>query len=135
MSETQTKHDRRKDRSWWHEEARRMKEDGASLSEIAKKFDRSAFAVSMATKEVKSKNRLGRFRTNCGDVSGFRIGSLLRVAVNFTDAQVDEINAFSLKSGISFSLAVSKLVDIALAERPQPPSEQHKEDAEAGSHD
>jgi hypothetical protein len=118
MSEA-AKQDGRKARSWWHEEARLMKGGGASISEIAKKFDRSEFAVSMATKGVKSKNLFGRGRRsrgNLGVTSGFRMGSLLRVAVNFTDEQILEINSIALKTGSSFSLTVSKLVDVAIQE-------------------
>jgi hypothetical protein len=98
-------------RSHWHEEARQMKRDGVPLADIAEKFGRTIPAVGLATKGIPAKHGA---RRNRGEVGGFPMGSKARVAISFSDDQVQRINEIALSEGVSFSLAVSMLVDVAL---------------------
>ena len=98
-------------RAWWHEEARQMKRDGVALADIAAKFERTVSAVDLATRGIPAKHGA---RRNRGEVGGFTMGSKARVAISFSDDQVRRINEIALREGVSFSLAVARLVDVAL---------------------
>lgn len=99
-------------RSKWHDEAIRMKRDGMAIKDIAEVLGRKINTVRSATRGVPAK--FGS-RRNRGDAGGFRMGSKLRVAVSFSDIQVAHINKLAERDGISFSLAVSNLIDASAA--------------------
>jgi hypothetical protein len=109
----QTKSDGRSTRSWWHEEAKQMKRDGVKIADIALKFGRHEASVRIATKGIIA-NGKRRFQ---GEAVGFKHGNLRRVAVSFTDEQVQHLNSLASRGDISFSLAVTRLVDESIARR------------------
>jgi len=120
MIEVQTKTDGRLARSAWREEARQMKRDGASVTDIAAKFGKSRSVVDLATRGIRShyNHLIGKPRASgrksMGGASGFTMGTLKRVAISFNSEQIAAINIIAEEKDISFSKAVSDLVDAAL---------------------
>lgn len=114
-------------RSAWHAEAIAMKREGVTLSVIAARFGKSRVTVSRATKGVKSLHLHRRGKPNHSArlakgivTNGTSTGVLKRVAISFSDKQIERINTMAAEEGISFSFAVSKLVDVALLQRGRP---------------
>ncbi len=105
--------DGRKSKASWHEEARQMKLAGASMIDIAAKFERTPNRVLMVTRDIKSTNAAWG-RTFRGKSNGHKMGNKMRVAVSFTDAQIDAINIIAEERKVSFSKVVSDLVDAVL---------------------
>lgn len=99
----------------WHEAAQQMKRDGASIADIAAKLNRCPRTVQYATKGVPSRNGTqNRKPSKKGTAAGFKLGRLRRVMISFTPSQIERVNAVAARENISFSKAVSDLVDAAL---------------------
>ena len=101
----------------WHEEAKQLKREGASLSAIAAKFKCTRVYACRITRDVPSAHNTAK-RQYTGEAAGYAMGKLHRVTVAFTAEQIATINQIAVHENASFSATVSKLIDLKLETKP-----------------
>lgn len=95
--------DGRRARSWWHQRAKEMIVEGATLTDVARYYKVTESAVRYAARGVHVSRRLSR-------------GNYRQVNVRFNDEQMAKIEALAESRGKSFSAVVAGLVEEALGE-------------------
>lgn len=112
----------------WHHKAIALKQGGASLAEIGRICGFSDTAARWATRNVQSPKTAGQHlseakrgkaspaqRKKMKETGGFRIGTLKRVAIAFTDEQFAFAANEADRLQTSFSKAVSDMVQNAMS--------------------
>lgn len=103
-------------RSWWHEEARRMKRQGTPMTEIAKKFGKNYQTVAIATRGIKATTMKGpRASRGFKTPSSFKAGPRAQLAVRFPEIVMARLNIVAKTENKSLSSLVVELVQEALS--------------------
>ncbi len=101
----------------WHKQAIELKLNGVSMSEIARRFGKHQSQIWLVTKGVKGPVSSGDAISlalrgkKTSNVTGFKMGRLVRVAVGFTPEQFQILKEKADGENTSFAKVVCDIVE------------------------